>query len=165
MREKIREVIGDVGRGSQHEALRDGIVARINLHVRTAFCNAVGNVERETVTLAHEAKRPVARILRVPFLRVVAERRALPHVRARGTPTIGHIEHLAREGERNRVGTVGVRRDLHHLRVRPVLGMQLHVRATCAGGILHVKLHRRIGVCADSVKALDDDRSFLQDER
>ena len=123
MREKIRKVIRDVGRGGQHEALRDGVVARINLHVRTAFRNAVGNVEREAIALAHEAKRLVARILRVPFLRVVAERRALPHVRARGAPTIGHIEHLAREGERDRVGSVGVRRDLHHLRVRTVLSM------------------------------------------
>ena len=123
MREKIREVIRDVGRGSQHEALRDGVVARINLHVRTAFRNAVGNVEREAIALAHEAKRLVARILRVPFLRVVAEQRALPHVRARGAPAVGNVKHLAREGERDRVGSVGVRRDLHHLRVRTVLGM------------------------------------------
>ena len=128
MREKIREVIGDIGRGSQHEALRDGVVARVDLHVRTAFRNAVGNVEREAVALAYEAKRPVARILRVPFLHVVAERRALPHVRAGSAPAVGNVKHLASRNRGDRVVALAHRFDAPPLEERAVRGGELDVR-------------------------------------
>ena len=129
MREKIREVIGDVRRGSQHEALRCGVVTRVNLHVRSAFRNAIGDVEREAVALAHEAKRLVARILRVPFLHVVAERRALPHVRARDASAVGHIEHLAGRNRGNRVVALAHRLNAPPLEERAVRRRELDVGA------------------------------------
>ena len=119
---------GRVRNGRERETLRGSAIDRVGLDVRACNRKPVGDVEREPRKLGDERHRAVRRTRDLPLLGIVAERRALPHVRARSAPAVGHIEHLAGRYRGNRVVALAHRLDAPPLEERAVRGGELNVR-------------------------------------
>ena len=119
---------GRVRNGRERETLRGSAIDRVGLDVRACNRKPIGDVEREARKLGDERHRAVRRTRDLPLLSIIAERRALPHVRAGGAPAVGHIEHLAGRYRGNRVVALAHRLDAPPLEERAVRGGELNVR-------------------------------------
>ena len=141
MREKIREVIRDVGRGSQHKTLLDSLRYESELNIRTVNGRITGDLEHKPVQNAHNTHCACTIIFNTPFLSIRTISIPLLDIRARSHAAIANIESFPRERDIQRISPVAVRSNMKGLSTRPIPRIQLNIRPRLARCAIDIKTH------------------------
>ena len=141
MREKIREVIGDVGRGSQHKTLLDPPRCKSEFDICTVNGRITRDLERKPVQNAHHSHGACAIIFNTPFLSIGTISVPLLDIRSWSHAAVANIESFPGERNIQRISPVAVRGNMEGLGARPVPRIQLNICPRLTRCAINIETH------------------------